>query len=64
MTAPLFSPHPRLLLVEKPPLAPRLEVRIHVLDGRSAFGRSRVFRLAHDELDELIDVAMRMEARR
>jgi hypothetical protein len=27
MTAPLFPPRPRLRLVEKPPLAPRLEVR-------------------------------------
>ncbi|PNE10943.1 MAG: hypothetical protein CR217_11570 [Beijerinckiaceae bacterium] len=63
MTAPLFPPRPRLRLVEKPPLAPRLEVRIHVLDGRSAFGRSRAFRLTHNDLDELIAVAMRMERR-
>jgi hypothetical protein len=63
MTAPLFPTRPCLRLVEKPPLAPRLEVRIHVLDGRSAFGRSRAFRLTHDDLDELIAVALRMERR-
>jgi hypothetical protein len=63
MTSPLFPPRPRLRLVEKPPLAPRLKVRIHVLDGRSAFGRTRAFRLAHDELDELIAAAMRMDRR-
>jgi hypothetical protein len=61
MTAPLFPPRPRLRLVPPEP-APRhrLAVRISVLDGHSAFGRSRVFRLAHNELDELIAVAMRM----
>jgi len=63
MTAPLFPSRPRLRLVEKTPLAPRLEVRIHVLDGRSAFGRSRAFRLTHNDLDELIDVASRLERR-
>jgi hypothetical protein len=65
MTAPLFPPRPRLRLVEKTPLAPRryLIVRINVLDGRSAFGRSRAFRLTHNDLDELIAVAMRMERR-
>jgi hypothetical protein len=61
MTGAPFPPRPRL--VEKPPLAPRLEVRIHVLDGRSAFGRSSAFRLTHNDLDELIAVAMRMERR-
>jgi hypothetical protein len=40
-----------------------LAVRINVLDGRSAFGRSRAFRLTHNDLDELIAVAMRMERR-
>jgi hypothetical protein len=60
---PLFPPRHRLRLVEKPPLAPRLEVRVHALDGRSAFGRSRAFRLTYNDLDELIAVAMRMERR-
>jgi hypothetical protein len=64
MTAPLFPPRPRLRLVPPEP-APRhrLSVRINVLDGRLAFGRGRIFRLAHNELDELIAVAMRMERR-
>jgi hypothetical protein len=58
-------PQRRLRLVEKTPLAPRrcLSVRINVLDGRSAFGRSRAFRLTHDDLDELINVATRLEGR-
>ena len=60
-----FPQCPRLRLVEKPPLAHRrsLFVRINVLDGRLAFGRSRAFRLTHDELDELIAAATRMERR-
>jgi hypothetical protein len=63
MIAPLFPPRPRLRLVEKPPRPRPLEVRISAADGRSAFGRSRAFRLTHDDLDELIAVAMRMERR-
>jgi hypothetical protein len=65
MTSPLFPPRPRLRLVEKPRLAPRrcLSVRINVFDGRTAFGRSRAFHLTHDDLDELIAVAMRMDRR-
>jgi hypothetical protein len=52
MTGSLFPQRPHLRIVEKPPLAPRhrLAVQINVLDGHSAFGRSRVFRLAHNEL--------------
>ncbi len=55
--------HFRLVPAAVPPRPRRLEARFHVLDGRSAFGRSRAFRLTHDELDELIAVAMRMERR-
>jgi hypothetical protein len=56
-------PHLRLVPPQSPPRPRRLDVRISVADGRSAFGRSRVFRLTHDDLDELIAVAMRMERR-
>jgi hypothetical protein len=64
MSGAHFPPRPRLRLVPREPQAtPRLAVRISVLDGRSAFGRSRAFRLTHDELGELIAVAMRMERR-
>jgi hypothetical protein len=64
MTGAPFPRAPRLHLVP-PSQAPRrcLTVRIDVLDGRSAFGRSRPFRLTHDDLDELIAVAMRMVRR-
>ena len=65
MTGVSPFPHlPHLRLVPPAP-APRrcLSVRISVLDGRSAFGRSRAFRLTHDDLDELIAVALRMERR-
>jgi hypothetical protein len=64
MTAPLPSPRPRLRLVPPaPPPRRLLAVRINVLDGHSAFGRSHSFRLTHDDLDELIAVAMRLERR-
>jgi hypothetical protein len=61
---PLSHPRPHLRLVPpEPPPRHRLAVLISVLDGRSAFGRSRVFRLTHDDLDELIAFATRMERR-
>jgi len=64
MTGAPSPPHSHLRLVPPAP-APRrrLAVRISVLDGRSAFGRSRAFRLTHDDLDELIAVATRLERR-
>src|SRR6476620_7676268 len=51
---------PRLHLVPRePPPRPRLiDVRISVADGRSPYGRSRVFRLTHDDVDELIAATM------
>ncbi|MDQ6869837.1 MAG: hypothetical protein M3178_16320 [Pseudomonadota bacterium] len=65
MTGASSPPRPRLHLVPPAPAPRRLfAVRINVLDGRSSFGRSRAFRLAHDELDELINVALQLEARR
>jgi hypothetical protein len=65
MTGAPFPHRPHLRLVPPAP-APRLrlDVRIHVLDGRHPFGRSRAFRLTHDDLDELGDVAIRLESRR
>jgi len=59
-------PFPRHLRLVPPVPAPRrrLSVRISVLDGRAPYCRSRPFRLTHDDLDELIAVAMRMEGRR
>ena len=65
MTGAPFPRHSHLRLIPPAPAARcRLAVQINVRDGRSAFGRSCTFRLTHDELDELIAVAMRMEGRR
>jgi hypothetical protein len=61
MTAP-FPRRSHFRLVDRRQL-PRFEVRIAVADGRAPYGRSRAFRLTHDELDELIAVAMRIERR-
>ncbi len=59
MTGAPFPRHSHLRLVPPEPQSRhRLAVRISVLDGHSAFGRSRVFRLPHNDLDELIAVAM------
>jgi hypothetical protein len=61
MTGAPSPRHPRLLLVERRQL-PRFEVRITAAAGRAPYGRSRAFRLTHDDLDELIAVALRMES--
>ena len=59
------SPHPYLRLVTREPQPRRrLSVQIDVLDGRSAFGRSRAFRLSNSDLERLIATAERLEARR
>jgi hypothetical protein len=60
-----FPPWPNLCLVPPAP-APRrrLAVRINVLDGHSAFGRSRSFRLSDRDIEQLIDAAIRLESRR
>ena len=55
-------PHLRIVSRQAPPRR-RLAVRINVLDGHSAFGRSRVFRLHECDLDELVAIAGRMERR-
>jgi hypothetical protein len=59
MTGAPLPPRPRLRLVPREPRAVRPS-----LDGRAAYGLSHAFHLAHNELDELIAVAMRMEGRR
>jgi len=60
--APITCASMRLRLV--PPRPRRLEVRLHVLDGRCPYGRAGPFRLTDRDLDELIDHAMLLEARR
>jgi hypothetical protein len=57
-------PHLRLVPPTSPPRPRRLEVRISVADGRAPFGRTRLFRLSDRNLQELIDTALRLEARR
>lgn len=59
-----FSQGLRLVRPPSPPRPRRLEVRISVADGRAPFGRTRLFRLSDRNLQELIDTALRLEARR
>ena len=59
-----FLRHPYLHLVPREPQSRhRLAIRISVLDGRSPFGRSRVFRLRERDLAELVAQAERLERR-
>lgn len=63
---PGAAPHLRLVVPPPPPSRPqhrRLAVRIGGADSRSPHGRSRAFRLTHDDLDELIATAARLQAR-
>ena len=54
-----------LRLVDPSPPQPRrrYETRIVVSAARLPIGRSRVFRLAESDIDELIAIATRLEAR-
>ncbi len=42
----------------------RLGVRIVADDGRCPYGRSKIFRLTERDLEQLVDAALRLEARR
>ena len=62
MTGAPFPRHSHLRLVEQPPQPRRrLSVRVSVLNGRSAFGQSRVLHLSERDIDELVAHAERME---
>jgi hypothetical protein len=64
MTGAPFHRRPNLRLV--PPATPLrclFTVRINVLDGHSAFGRSRAFRLVESDVEQLIHHALRLESR-
>lgn len=64
MTTPLFHTRPCLRLVPREPQPRRrLAVRINVLDGRCAYGRAGPFRLTDRDLDELVEIAARLERR-
>jgi len=63
MTAPFPRPSNLRLVPPEPHPRRRLSVRINILDGRLAFVRTRVFRLAESDIDELIAIATRMERR-
>ena len=52
----------RLVTAAQPPRPRRLEVRIAASDGRVPIGRTRPLRLSRDDLDWLIDEAVRREA--
>jgi hypothetical protein len=59
-----FPRHSHLRLVPpEPQPRRRLAVRINVLDRRQAFGRAGPFRLTESDVNELIAVALRLEAR-
>jgi hypothetical protein len=62
MLAEHALPRHRLRLVASSPRPRRIEVRFHVIDGRAAYGQSRAFRLTHDDIEQLIGVALRLEA--
>jgi hypothetical protein len=63
--AGLFPARPRLRLVERvPPRPRRLEVTLGIRDRGKPFGRDGPFRLLERDLDELIPIVERMEARR
>ena len=56
------SPRPYLRLVQREPQPRRrYETRIVGSSARLPIGRSRVFRLAESDIDELIAIATRME---
>jgi hypothetical protein len=63
MTGAPSPRHPHLRLVEKRPLAPRLEIRFHILDRRVPYGRAGPFHLAKNDLWKLVEIAMQMERR-
>jgi hypothetical protein len=63
MTGAASPPRPRLRPVASSPRPRRLEVRINAAEARYPYGRSRAFRLTHDDLEWLIATAERLEAR-
>jgi hypothetical protein len=62
MTGAPAPRHSHLRLVPPPPRR-RCETRIVVSSARLPIGRSRAFRLAESDIDELIAIAQRMEQR-
>jgi hypothetical protein len=55
--------HLRLVPREPPPRPHRLDVRIHILDGRCPYGRAGPLRLSEIDLALLVETAERLEAR-
>ena len=59
------GPQLRRLVPPAPPARPRrIEVRIAARDGPAPVGRTRTLHLTRDDLDELIDHALQLEAAR
>jgi hypothetical protein len=65
MNAEANPRHSHLRLVPPPPPRPRrrYEVRIAVSAARTPVGRSRVFRLSENDIQLLVEAAMKLEAR-
>jgi len=64
VTIAQLARRPPYLRIVPLPEPPRLKVRINVDDRRQPFGRSRIFRLGRCDFEELIAVALRLEAQR
>src|SRR5580704_5465895 len=58
------GPHLRLVPPAPPARPRRIEVRIAARDGPAPVGRTRTLHLTRDDLDELIDHALQLEAAR
>jgi hypothetical protein len=64
MTGDPFPHRSHLRLVPRRPWPRRLEVRISDADGRVPVGRTKIFRLDPHDFEQLMDAALRLEARR
>jgi hypothetical protein len=58
------TPHLRLVPPAPPPRPRRLEVRISAAVGRAPHDRSRAIQLDERDVEQLVDFALRLEARR
>jgi hypothetical protein len=60
---PFPSAEPRPRFVPRSQRPRRIDVRISAVDGRAPVGRTKIFRLDRHDFEQLVDVAVRLEAR-